>query len=123
MRSHEARRKSIHNLAGKQNKQTKNKDWGASQLVEYLPSMREALSFIPSTAKNWVWWCTPVIPALKKREKYELKVSLATEGDQVGLCKPPSWVREWKRGRGDGLGKGWKKKEKKRQGRLEKLLE
>lgn len=49
MRSHEARRKSIHNLAGKQNKQIKNKGWRVSQLVEF--SMHEALNFISSTAK------------------------------------------------------------------------
>jgi hypothetical protein len=41
-------------------------------VVEHLPSNHEALSLNPNTVKKrkkklgWIWWYTPVIPALRR---------------------------------------------------------
>lgn len=52
-------------------KNTVSGDWDVAQLLEYLPSVHEALSSIPSTIITWVWSHTSVILALEKEVEAE----------------------------------------------------
>lgn len=45
--------------------------WKCSSVVEFLPSMLQALGSIPSTSP--VWWYIPVFPALSRQSKEEDK--------------------------------------------------
>lgn len=52
-------------------KNTVSGDWDVAQLLEYLPSVHEALGSIPSTIITWVWSHTSVILALEKEVEAE----------------------------------------------------
>lgn len=43
-------------------------DWGVAQLVEFLPSIHEALHSISALHKN-KQWCMSVVPALERRKQ------------------------------------------------------
>lgn len=52
-------------------KNTVSGDWDVAQLVDYLPSVHEALGSIPSIIITWVWSHTSVILALGREVEAE----------------------------------------------------